>query len=245
MGKKYVTFSFDDGLIQDRRVVALMREYGLKGTFNLNAGLFGAAGEVKGIGTFAFQDLPRGTPHIPLFTYVPHDRLSGTEVLRLYDGMEIADHGYCHEFLARLPTDQMHRSIDSNITALETLTGRKIVGHAYPNGMAARQVSAYLKEKGVIYARTAISSGCFAFPQDPWNYHPSGKIAEKKAIVLIRRFRQMQTEEDLLLYLWGHSYEFDYGTEYHNWDYLKRVFEAASQCTDCIFCTNAEAFQRI
>ena len=47
MGKKYFTLSFDDGLEQDKRVIRLMRQYGLKGTFNLNAGLFGTRGEVK------------------------------------------------------------------------------------------------------------------------------------------------------------------------------------------------------
>ena len=34
MGKKYFTLSFDDGLEQDKRVIRLMRQYGLKGTFN-------------------------------------------------------------------------------------------------------------------------------------------------------------------------------------------------------------------
>ena len=53
MGKKYFTLSFDDGLEQDKRVIRLMKQYGLKGTFNLNAGLFGVRGEVKGIGTFS------------------------------------------------------------------------------------------------------------------------------------------------------------------------------------------------
>ena len=32
MGKKYFTLSFDDGLEQDKRVIQLMRQYGLKGT---------------------------------------------------------------------------------------------------------------------------------------------------------------------------------------------------------------------
>ena len=37
MGKKYFTLSFDDGLEQDKRIIALMKQYGLKGTFNLNS----------------------------------------------------------------------------------------------------------------------------------------------------------------------------------------------------------------
>lgn len=31
-----VTFGFDDNRVQDRRLVALFNQYGLKGTFNLN-----------------------------------------------------------------------------------------------------------------------------------------------------------------------------------------------------------------
>ncbi len=59
MGKKYFTLSFDDGLEQDKRVIRLMRQYGLKGTFNLNAGLFGTRGEVKGLGPSLFRIAPK------------------------------------------------------------------------------------------------------------------------------------------------------------------------------------------
>ena len=44
MWKKYFTLSFDDGLEQDKKVLALMKKYGLKGTFNLNSGMFGLQG---------------------------------------------------------------------------------------------------------------------------------------------------------------------------------------------------------
>jgi hypothetical protein len=39
-----VTFSWDDGVIEDRRLVAFMNEHGLRGTFNLNAGTLKRAG---------------------------------------------------------------------------------------------------------------------------------------------------------------------------------------------------------
>ena len=38
---KYVTFSFDDGITQDKRLVEMLNKYGLKATFNLNSSLFG------------------------------------------------------------------------------------------------------------------------------------------------------------------------------------------------------------
>ena len=37
--KKAVTFSYDDGVTQDRRLVEMMNTYGVKGTFNLNSGM--------------------------------------------------------------------------------------------------------------------------------------------------------------------------------------------------------------
>lgn len=35
------TMSYDDGVVQDRRLAPLLREYGIKCTFNLGAGLLG------------------------------------------------------------------------------------------------------------------------------------------------------------------------------------------------------------
>ena len=36
---KAVTFSYDDGVTQDRRLIEVFNKYGLKGTFNINSGL--------------------------------------------------------------------------------------------------------------------------------------------------------------------------------------------------------------
>ena len=53
---KYLTFSFDDGLEQDKKLIKLMKKYGLKGTFNLNAGLFGKKDWVGRIGNIGFKE---------------------------------------------------------------------------------------------------------------------------------------------------------------------------------------------
>ena len=119
MGKKYFTLSFDDGLEQDKRVIQLMRQYGLKGTFNLNAGLFGTRGEVKGLGTFSFQDCPEGVKHKWPFSYVQHNRIPQDEVCQVYEGMEIATHGFRHEPLGAVSEDEMRASVDADKTALE------------------------------------------------------------------------------------------------------------------------------
>ena len=37
--KRAVTFSYDDGVEQDRHLVELFNTYGMKATFNLNSGI--------------------------------------------------------------------------------------------------------------------------------------------------------------------------------------------------------------
>ena len=39
--RKALTFSYDDGVRQDERLLALFNAYGMKATFNLNSALLG------------------------------------------------------------------------------------------------------------------------------------------------------------------------------------------------------------
>ena len=41
---KAITFSYDDGVTQDQRLIEMFDRYGLKATFNINSGLLGKAG---------------------------------------------------------------------------------------------------------------------------------------------------------------------------------------------------------
>lgn len=43
---KAVTLSYDDGMDQDIRLIEIMKKNGLKGTFNLNSGLYAPEGTV-------------------------------------------------------------------------------------------------------------------------------------------------------------------------------------------------------
>ena len=49
--KKALTLSYDDGVEQDIRLIELMKKNGLKGTFNLNSGLYAEEGTVYPPGT--------------------------------------------------------------------------------------------------------------------------------------------------------------------------------------------------
>ena len=52
--KKAVTFSYDDGVEQDIRLIRLFDKYELKCTFNLNSGMFGVKGDAVRKGVYIY-----------------------------------------------------------------------------------------------------------------------------------------------------------------------------------------------
>lgn len=246
MGKKYFTLSFDDGLEQDKKIILLMKKYGIKGTFNLNAGLFGERGEVKGIGNMAFADCEEGTKHKWPFKYTEHNRIPKDEIVQVYEGMEIASHGYRHEPLAKLSETDMRKGLDMDISELENLTEQHIYGHAYAKASTSQAAQAYLKEKGILYARNVMPSNSFEYPQNLMNFNPTCSCISKNIFSLLERFKSEKAENtDLLFYAWGHGYEFDFGTGFGTWEHLEKVFDTIAGQEDIVCCTNAEAFMHI
>ena len=94
---KAVTFSYDDGVSQDVRLIALLDKYGLKATFNLNSGMFGACCNltVKG-------------------ETITHNILSAEESKKLYTGHEVAVHTLTHPNLTTLPDQEVIRQVKTS-----------------------------------------------------------------------------------------------------------------------------------
>ena len=44
---KVLTMSYDDGRLEDRRLVALFNRYGIRGTFHLNSALLGTGNRIQ------------------------------------------------------------------------------------------------------------------------------------------------------------------------------------------------------
>ena len=206
MAKKYFTLSFDDGLEQDKRLLDLMRKYGLKGTFNLNAGLFGTKGEVRCIGTRALQDCEEGVSHHWPFSYAAHNRIPEDEIAQVYAGMEIASHGFQHESLGKLDEEALHRSIDLDKAALEKLAGTQVYGHAYAHGSTSDSAKSYLKSKGYRYARLVMPTKQFDFPTDPLALNPTCSCIDKDAPLADRAFYpgKSRGKRSSILYVGSH-----------------------------------------
>lgn len=175
-----VAFSFDDGREHDRRLVAAMNRYGLKGTFHLNSGFFGREGYIR-----------------------------AEEVAGLFRGHEVSAHTVDHPFLEQSPDDQVVHEIMADRAALEELVGYPVRGMSYPFGTSNDRVAAILPSLGIEYARTVDSHGGFHMPDDPLRWHPTchhkdGLEAAERFLQSQPRHSRME-----LLLIWGHSYEFE------------------------------------
>lgn len=244
MGYKYLTFSFDDGLEQDKKLIKLMKKYGLKGTFNLNAGLFGKKNWVGRLGNIGFKEYDSSGNHGIIKT-VEHFRIPKDEIRQVYEGFEVASHAYCHEALPGLKSDLFDEVLGRDIDELSKLVGYQVVGHAFPEGRSSKEARAYLKEQGMIYGRGAFSDGKFTFPKNPINYSPTCWIIDKNSMTLFDKFLASDTEKDLLFYVWGHGYEMDYGNARASEKAFEKFFDYVAGYEDIIYCTNKEAFMHI
>lgn len=222
MAKKFLTLSFDDGSIYDRRLVALFNQYGLKCTFNLNVGLFGESCLLEGE-TYAIR----------------HTRVNLTEVRRLYEGHEIAGHGMKHPDLTRCSRREIIHQVEDERRALSTLAGYKVRGFAYPGGSlyGRKTVEILKRDTGIEYARNMDASMCFVLPDNWYEWRPTIFHGSPLLMETARRFLETKSEEDMLLYVWGNAYELE---AWQSWNVLEEFCKMVSGREDVIYVTNIE-----
>ena len=105
-------FSFDDGTIYDGRLVELLNQYGIKGTFNLNSGLE----------DFVWQYEDR----------FPIQRQVLADTVEQYRGHEIASHSLHHPWLNTLTPPQLRREVQEDCENLKKLFGLSQIGFGVP-----------------------------------------------------------------------------------------------------------------
>ena len=224
--QKAVTFSYDDGVVQDLRLIELMNRYGLKCTFNLNSELLGKGGML-------IRDGQR----------IMHYKMRPEDVRGIYEGHEVAVHTLTHPNLTGLEEAEVIRQVEQDRKNLEELTGYPIVGMAYPCGGVNNddRVAAIIRENtGVRYCRTITSTESFASQENLYRFNPtvSHLCGWDHLMEVGRRFVETDPAERPLLYVWGHSYEMDFAAE--NWQRLEEFFAYISGRDDVFYGTNRE-----
>jgi len=223
--KKAVTFSFDDGSTQDQRLICLLNKYDLKCTFNLNSELLGRAGSLVREGVTVAHVKPRAQ-----------------EVRGIYEGHEVAVHTLTHPLLPDQPDEEVIRQVECDRQNLSELVGYEVVGMAYPCGGANHneRVARLIEDHtGVKYARTVVSTESTALQSDLYRFHPTCHVEWEGLVPLAKAFLESDPKEDMLLYVWGHSFEFDI---HNTWDRFEDFCRLISRRGDVFYGTNRECF---
>lgn len=223
--KKAITFSYDDGVTQDIRLIELLNKYGLKSTFNLNSELLSKKGMLVRNGQ-----------------RISHYKIHPEDVKSVYKGHEIAVHTLTHPNLTQCDDAEVIRQVETDRLNLSELAGYEVVGMAYPCGGVNNddRVANILKNHtGVKYSRTTTANNSFDPQENLIRFNPTVHHLDfDKMMQLGREFIELKPETPKIFYIWGHSYEMDFGADY--WIKLEEFFKLISNKDDIFYGTNKD-----
>ena len=223
---KALTLSYDDGCVQDKKLIAIADKYGIKVTLNINGSLM--------------------SPSM--------SRLTAGELKELIKngGHEIANHGARHIANGLVSVaDGISEVLDCR-RKLESDFDTIIRGMAYPDsgirrinsGITKDDVKGYLKGLGIAYARsTGSDNDSFELPADLYDWMPTVRHSNPMLMEYLDKFLKEgistypSARASKLFYLWGHSFEFDND---NNWDLFESFCKTAGGRDDIFYATNIE-----
>ena len=223
---KVLTLSYDDGVVQDIRLIGILDKYGVKGTFNINTG------------TYLAEDAVRER-------YYGRMKLSEAKELYIGSGHEVAVHSLTHPFLERLKPDEVLNEVLEDRKNIEAQYGVVARGMAYPYGTYSDEVIELLEKCGIAYSRTTKSTLNFKFPENWLALHPTCHHREPLLMEFAKHFAEdvsRYPSENWLFYVWGHSYEFDNND---NWDVIEKFAEYIGGRDNIWYATNIEIYDYV
>ena len=227
---KAVTFSYDDGCAQDRRLAELFDRYGLKGTFNFCSA-------------------------ITRENYTSDE----IREIFLSKGHEIAVHGENHRANGNTRPIEGIRDVLNCRLALEEKCDCIIRGMAYPdtgitqmgNFTTYQQIKSYLTELDIAYARTlGGDNDSFRLPEDFHAWMPTAHHDNEKIMEYIDKFLALDISPKAyhagrvprLFYIWGHTFELDRND---NWDHIEAICKKFAEADDVWKATNIEIYDYV
>lgn len=222
---KAVTFSYDDGITQDIRLIELLNKYGLKCTFNLNSELLSQNGML------IRNDLR-----------ISHYKIHKGDVKHVYEGHEVAVHTLTHPNLTQCADAEVIRQVETDRLNLSELVGYEVVGMAYPCGGVNNNdhvADLIKKNTGVQYSRTITTNSSFDMQENLYRFNPTAYHLDfDEMMELGRKFVELKPTTPKIFYIWGHSFEMDYGADY--WVKLEDFFKLISNREDIFYGTNKD-----
>lgn len=161
--------------------------------------------------------------------------VTADDVRKIGEYHEVSCHGQTHAFLDKIPASFAVKEILEDKQALEDITGGLVRGLSYPYGTYTNEVLTLLPMLGIEYSRTINNTNSCYLPDNflEWNptCHQSHDI-DKMWNKLMKFNKHIR-----LLYIWGHSYEFDRD---NTWERMENFCKMAGNNEEVWYATNIE-----
>ena len=161
--------------------------------------------------------------------------VTADDVRKIGEYHEVSCHGQTHAFLDKIPASFAVKEILEDKQALEDITGELVRGLSYPYGTYTNEVLTLLPMLGIEYSRTFNNTNSCYLPDNflEWNptCHQSHDI-DKMWNKLMKFNKHIR-----LLYIWGHSYEFDRD---NTWERMENFCKMAGNNEEVWYATNIE-----
>ncbi len=146
-----ISQSWDDGVVDDIRLLALLRQHYATVTFNLNPILY------RSQRTLSWSNGNRSVW-----------RLGRDELAEVYYSFEIANHSMSHQSLLNLAKKELASEVLDSRLLLQDWFQQPVRGFCYPFGDCNPTVKEAVRAAGHVYARTIIECDSIFPPTDPY-----------------------------------------------------------------------------
>ena len=216
--RKAFVLTYDDGVLQDVRLVLLLNKYGLKGTFNLNSQLMERE--------FVWWHKKVGEVR----------RLPNVIAAHLYEGHEVARHSCTHPDMSGMNREGILYELGHDRWLLEQLTGQSVKGFGVPFDYYDGAVVECVRELGFVYGRGSEETRSYAPIWDPARQQAGMFHLSKGLEEFVDGF--LETEEELAnCIIVGHSYDLD---AENLWETMERLFARVTADNSVISMTHLE-----
>lgn len=220
-----VTTSWDDGHKFDTRLAALLKTYGVQGTFYVCP-----------------QDRE----------FKREDLLSTQEMLDISKDFEIGGHTITHPRLSEIAAAEAELEIAQSKIYLEEILQKEVTAFCYPYGSYNDQVKALVKKHGYTFARTTKR---YAFDISPDTFeqfttlHAYSHYSDLHKILSFSKWSPIRVgkylnwenlavamfdhvcEQGGMFHLWGHAWEID---AHNDWEKLEHVLSHIHQRSNVV-----------
>jgi len=244
--KIFVTTSWDDGHILDKRMAELLDKYALKGTFYVPK-------------CEAFETLNADHRRQLEEKGISPKSLTAEDILEISRIHELGAHTLSHPQLSKLPKKAAEEEIAGSKKYLEDIIGHEVKMFCYPRGDYSSETKKAVRKAGFIGART-VEMGVTGFPKDafefattiqayPWpvkiRLHKTYALPQKGIFSWenqAKRHFSKVLKHGGIFHIWGHSWEVE---ALGLWDRLEKVFENISNQTGVQYQTNGGCLQAL